>query len=333
MTVSLLALIIGLGSLGFSGWMWQQGQLQREDNAALTSTVTNLDSQLSKLDGRVQSGLGQLQQTQQSNATKMGQVEASVQEAKAQVIAEQQRLRNAKPQDWLLAEASYMVQMAERKLVLEQDSSTALTLLQDADSRLALLASPELKPVRQALQNDMAKVQSLPRVDRDGIGMAMEALVQELDALPLNRVELPEVTAAPQSNEVSTELSDWKANLVHSWHALMEDFITIRRRQDQVQPLLAPAQEWYLREHLRGKLLQAQLALYHGDQAAMAQALKTAQGWVRDYFNLESAQVESALARMAKWQQTKMPKVKSIQFESLPGLKQASDNKLLQEAP
>lgn len=331
--ISLVALIIGLGSLGFSGWVWHQDQQLREQKAALNAEVSHLKSQLQQQGGEFQQRLSQLQQAQLKNEQAMGAVDAHLATAQAQIQAEQQKLRTLQPKTWLLAEASFLTQIAERKLLLEYDPGTSLALLQDADSRLALLANNTLKPIRQALAKDMAAVQALPRIDRDGIAMGIEALVTQLDSLPLNRVELPEVLTPASPPTVSRNLADWRHNLLTSWHALMDDFITVRRRQEQVQPLLAPEQEWYLREHLRGKLLQAQLALYHGDQQAFSQALKTAQSWVRDYFNLDSSQVEAALTQLDQWQHIKLPQAQHIQFEALNQLMTLADKKLLQETP
>ncbi|WP_028116557.1 uroporphyrinogen-III C-methyltransferase [Ferrimonas senticii] len=333
LTISVVALLLGVGSLVFGGWMWQQGQLERESSAALGAEVSNLKQQLQQKGGELSATLEQLRQVQLGNQQAIGKVQAGFAQAEQTILAEQQKLKQLAPQSWLLAEASYLVQMAERKLVLEQDAATAIKLLQDADSRLALLGNPDLKPLRQALQNDLAMVQGLPQFDRDGVAMAIEALVREVDRLPLNRVQLPEVAEQPQSTELSDQINDWQANLSRSWQALMEDFITVRRRSEQVQPLLAPAQEWYLREHMRGKLLQAQLALYHGDQQALRQSLQTAQQWLQNYFDLDTSQVQAALARLQRWQAADMAQLKAVQFESLAGLKQAADDKLLREAP
>ncbi len=331
--ISLVALIIGLGSLGFSGWVWHQDQQLREQKAVLNAEVSHLKNQLQQQGGEFQQRLSQLQQAQLKNEQAMGAVDAHLATAQAQIQAEQQKLRTLQPKTWLLAEASFLTQIAERKLLLEYDPGTSLALLQDADSRLALLANNALKPIRQALAKDMAAVQALPRIDRDGIAMGIEALVIQLDSLPLNRVELPEVLTPSSLPTVSSNLADWRHNLLTSWHALMDDFITVRRRQEQVQPLLAPEQEWYLREHLRGKLLQAQLALYHGDQQAFTQSLKTAQSWVRDYFNVDSTQVEAALTQLDKWQHITLPQAQHIQFEALNQLMTLADKKLLQETP
>ncbi|GAA4887872.1 uroporphyrinogen-III C-methyltransferase [Ferrimonas pelagia] len=320
LAVALLALIVALGAGAFAAWQWQQDQQIRQDNAVLASQLAsieqNLQQQRQTLERRVERSEGQLQ----SAGEALSELRAQQQQVERNFEVERSRLRERKPRDWMIAEADYLVRMAARKLWLEHDPVTAVALLKDADSRLSLLAEPELTPVRQALADDVALIEGLPRSDRAGLALAMEALVQRIDQLPLNTVTLPDLSEAPTSTEISASANDWKQNLTNSWHALVDDFITVRRRQDSVTPLLAPEQAWYLREHLKGKLLQAQLALYHGDQQTMAQALLTAQDWIRDYFSLESAEVDSALGQLEQWRMTNIAPLQPIRLSASPAL-------------
>ncbi|XPE70163.1 uroporphyrinogen-III C-methyltransferase [Shigella boydii] len=48
--------------------------------------------------------------------------------------------------------------------------------------------------------------------------------------------------------ELSSSISEWRINLQKSWQNFMDNFITIRRRDDTAVPLLAPNQDIYLRE-------------------------------------------------------------------------------------
>ncbi|XPE50750.1 uroporphyrinogen-III C-methyltransferase [Shigella flexneri] len=43
-------------------------------------------------------------------------------------------------------------------------------------------------------------------------------------------------------------MSEWRINLQKSWQNFMDNFITIRRRDDTAVPLLAPNQDIHLRE-------------------------------------------------------------------------------------
>ena len=77
-------------------------------------------------------------------------------------------LDDKRPNDWMLAESEYLVRMAGRKLWLEHDIVSAITLLGNADERIKALNDPSLMPIRKALAEDIAKLKGMPRVDREG---------------------------------------------------------------------------------------------------------------------------------------------------------------------
>ncbi|MBY5922715.1 uroporphyrinogen-III C-methyltransferase [Ferrimonas balearica] len=305
--VGLLALVVAIGAAVFVGWQWQQEQELRQDNALL---------------------LGQLQELKQAMAQRSDTLERRIERGESaqsdhqmalvslreQQLEAQRRAAQRQPSDWMLAEADYLVRMASRKLWLEHDPDTALALLKDADNRLQTLGQDDLLPLRQALADDMASLSALPRLDRAGLSLGIESLIKRIDTLPLNTVTLPEAVESPERGEPSTTVSDWRTNLAKSWHALTDDFITVRRRQGAVQPLLAPEQEWYLREHLKGKLMQAQLALYQGHTDAFKEALSTARLWISDYFNLDDSAVQGALAQLDQWSDTQIGLTTPIRF-------------------
>ncbi|SHI01973.1 uroporphyrinogen-III C-methyltransferase [Ferrimonas marina] len=321
--VALIALLVAIGAGVFAGWQWQQDLALRETNAVLASQLKTLERDILQQHNALQQQRSDLEQKiqrsdgrHQEHSSAVAQLKSAQDEVKREIASEREKAQQRKPRDWMIAEADYLVRMASRKLWLEQDPATAEALLKDADSRLAMLGEAELTPIRKALASDLALLAKQPRNDRAGMALAMEALVQQIDSLPLNNVTLPELAAEPDSVEVSDDVSEWRANLSKSWRALTDDFITVSRRQGPVEPLLAPEQAWYLREHLKGKLLQAQLSLYHGDKPAMDQALATAQGWIRDYFDLSSAQVEGALNQLDSWRATDIAPLQPIRFSS-----------------
>src|SRR5699024_8270828 len=148
-------------------------------------------------------------------------------------------------------------------------------MLANADERLASLNDPSLTPVRRALADDIANVKSVKNVDREGIVIKLYSLIDqvgklELDGVIMARAEEPDFT-------VSESVSDWKENLKKSWASFSDNFVTVRRRDGQVEALLSPQQHWYLNENLKGKLLQAQLAVYRDQQDIYDSSLTQAQ--------------------------------------------------------
>lgn len=59
----------------------------------------------------------------------------------------------------------------------------------------------------------------------------------------------------------------------------MDNFITIRRRDDTAVPLLAPNQDIYLRENIRSRLLVAAQAVPRHQEETYRQALENVSTW------------------------------------------------------
>lgn len=241
---------------------------------------------------------------------------------------EQTQLRNhlvnvdqRSPKHWMAAEADYLVQMAGRKLWLEQDPITAARLLKSADTQIAKMGDPSLLPLRRALAQDIAQVKAIKRPDISGTVYEIDGVITQIDTLPLNQAT-PGLTQEPESDELTGSISDWQANLGKTWRALISDFVKIRKRQTDLAPLLSPQQSWYLTENIKNKLLQSQLALYRNDEVNFKQSMRLAHKWVYEYFDLKDDATQAVLFTMDNIAQLSVQPVAIHKFHSLPLLKQ-----------
>ncbi|GAK84761.1 uroporphyrinogen-III methyltransferase [Vibrio ponticus] len=172
----------------------------------------------------------QLQQTQSSltsevKATEQATIAKATEIAhRAEtVLAQQQKsieslqvavadVKGRRPNDWLLAEADYLVKLAGRKLFLEHDAESATLLMESADQRIAALNDPSLVPLRKSMANDITKLKTIPLIDRDGLVLRLTALQQQVDQLPLANAILPE-EKVQEPEKVSQDINDWQQNL------------------------------------------------------------------------------------------------------------------------
>ncbi len=222
---------------------------------------------------------------------------------------------------WMAAEADYLVEMAGRKLWLEQDPTTAWNLLKSADAQIAKMADPSLLPLRKALAQDMAQVKSVKRPDISGTVYEIDSVITELDQLPLNQAK-PASVSEPDDHGLSDSIKDWHANLDKTWRALIADFVKIRKRQTDLAPLLSPQQSWYLTENIKNKLMQAQLALYRSDDVNFKRSMRLARKWVYEYFDLKSDATQNVLSSIDSISAVSVHPVAIHKFHSLPLLEQ-----------
>ncbi|KGY11031.1 uroporphyrin-III methyltransferase [Vibrio tubiashii] len=278
----------------------------QQKNAQYQAQIDALQAQLKQTQNNVQSELESTKQQAISKATEITHRAETVLEQQQKSIESLQvavsEVQGRRPNDWLLAEADYLVKLAGRKLFLEHDAVSATQLMESADQRIAALNDPSLVPLRKSMANDITKLKSVPLVDREGLVLRITALQQQVDKLPLANALLPEAQKV-EKQIVSEDVNDWQNNLMTSLKDFSENFITFRTRDGNVIPLLSPQQHFYLKENIKAKLETAIKAVYVEQQDIYSTALKTADQWSTSFLNQDSNEVKefnSALELLAK---------------------------------
>lgn len=311
----MLAIVLAIGVY------WHGHQQAIEQANQIESLQQRLEQQQTKVDSQLQDASA----NQKKQLAKVTSSQDDINEQLASMSRKLLDLDSKRPNDWMLAEAEYLVRMAGRKLWLEKDTTSSAMMLANADERLASLNDPSLTPVRRALADDIANVKSVKNVDREGIVIKLNSLIDqvgklELDGVIMARAEEPDFT-------VSESVSDWKENLKKSWASFSDNFVTVRRRDGQVEALLSPQQHWYLNENLKGKLLQAQLAVYRDQQDIYDSSLTQAQQWLETYFADNSVR-QFMLEQIDELSKQQIKVDYPEQFSAQDSLKQLLDDRL-----
>ncbi|ELU4010822.1 uroporphyrinogen-III C-methyltransferase [Vibrio vulnificus] len=287
--LSILAIIIAL--LGTGGVAFQ---LQQQ-NSQYQAQIAALQNQLQQTQSAMSNELNQVKQETVAKATEVTH--------KAEVVLAQQQksieslqlamadVKGRRPNDWLLAEADYLVKLAGRKLFLEHDVVSATSLMESADQRIAALNDPSLVPLRKAMAKDITDLKTIPLIDRDGLVLRLTALQQQVDQLPLANAILPEAKTV-EKQQVSDDINNWQNNLMASLKAFSENFITFRTRDGNVIPLLSPEQHFYLKENIKAKIETAIKAVYQEQGEVYTTSLTTAEAWSKAFFNQDNNTVK-----------------------------------------
>ncbi|OAN19165.1 heme biosynthesis operon protein HemX [Photobacterium jeanii] len=279
-----IALVIALGAgLYYHGH--QQTQAQNAQMAQLNDQIAAMKQQLA---ASQQDTLGKVSQAMQRTDVTVEQQEKSISSLQM-ALAE---MKGRRPNDWLLAEADYLVKMAGRKLWLEHDVVSATVLLESADNRIAELNDPSLTPVRKAMNSDITALKSVARIDRDGLVLRLTSLQEEVANLPLANAIMPEAEKVEEA-AVSTSVNDWKTNLMTSLKNFSDHFITYRKRDGNVIPLLSPKQDFYLQENIKSKLETAIKAVYREEGELYGKSLTMAKEWAEQFYNQDAPATQS----------------------------------------
>lgn len=300
--LALLALLIAcaaLAGIGWPYWMLYQGQdpltlVASERLAAWETRIAELESARTGAE-RAERAAQSAAQEASAAARRAGEATAAVgalREAFADLSASTADAAPLDDRQWRLAEAAYLLRVANLRARMENDRDGARALLEAADALLADLDDYGLFPVREEIAKALTTLRSQPVADRVGLYLELEQLGERVAKLPL---DLPEFR---QPARTLAEDATWYEALGARTAGLLE-FRSDRR--EPVRPLLAPDEAVYLRHNLQLQLEQAQLALLRGHEVVWKDSLGDARRWVQDHFDREDPEaiaLTSALTRL-----------------------------------
>lgn len=292
--VGWLALLLVLAMGGGAAWLWPQlqaGKSELEDRLArLESSVgqeqTSFNDLESGLKREFESGLSSLESTLRNDAAALSENLAAVERELAGQRAELARFSANDRSSWLMAEAEYLLRLANQRLIMAGDTVAARALLGSADEVLKEIDDIGLHEVRGALAADLAAIRAVPTIDTQGIYLRLSALVEQADNLVIFQMQDREVMAAPEPAQ------DWQGRLRQGYEAALQklsDYIVIRRRDVPMQALMDPQWEGLVRQNLRMLLEQAQVALLSGNQTLYQESLQRAGQWVEQFKDSDEA--------------------------------------------
>ncbi|NND67007.1 MAG: uroporphyrinogen III, partial [Halioglobus sp.] len=288
--LALLLVLLLAGALG-GGAAWLYPQLQDREQrladrvAELESSggreQADLDALADRIGEELASGLAGVESTGSTirsellaRQSELDERLAALDERLAGIAQEQERFNASDRDAFLLAEAEYLLRLANQRLLMAGDADAARALLTSADGVLKELDDPGLHEARAAVAADLAAVRAIPSIDIEGIYLRIAALSEQANALVIFRMpEQGEATpAAPAEN--------WQERLQQGYRAALaklSEYIIIRRRDVPMQALMDPQWEGLVRQNLTMLLEQAQVALLSGNQVLYTESLERAQ--------------------------------------------------------
>jgi uroporphyrin-3 C-methyltransferase len=197
----------------------------------------------------------------------------------------------------VLAEVEQLLLIAGQQLQLAGNVKAALIAMQQADGRLQRLDRAALSGLRRAINNDMDKLRALPDVDVSAINSRLDNLISIVNRLPLVQdIRAAEENIAPVA---MTTDSSWKKLLREIWQEA-KNLVRIENTHLDEMPLLSPTQTFFLRENLKLRLISARIALLSRDESSFKYDIKTAQEWVRLYFDVKAGDGALAINALQK---------------------------------
>lgn len=281
--IAILSLVLAVG-LAF--WNWQQWQTRQATEQAISDLRQDTaqieeryDDRGSQQGDRLQALENRLAEQRELISTQQRQIDHNARE----LLEAGNRTRT----DWLLAEAEYLLRIANQRLQIEKDIRGSLSALQSADDVLAESDDVGVYAVRQQLAREIQSLKGIENVDRTGLYLKLEAAiasVHELTDQALVHEQAPGFRSGDQGDAAPESTNPF----VRGWHRFLDtlnEIVVMRRLDEPVKPLLSPDQSAWARLNLQLMLEEAELAVLRGNQALYDRALSKAITTVNDWYD------------------------------------------------
>ncbi|MEW8626688.1 MAG: uroporphyrinogen-III C-methyltransferase [Candidatus Thiodiazotropha sp.] len=292
--LSLLAVVVAL-IFGYRYWVEMKTTLEQlnSDLAAANQQQSQFAERLKQSRESFDKQQQQIAEQQQALAQQAERVKQAKEAGKKQdtqlyrSLAEIQTKLGGREGQWRVAEAEYLIRVANHRVTLMGDVSTALEALKSADERLSASGDPVWSGVREQLAREITQLKAVPIVDQAGISAELAALADQVARLPLRDEGIAltpnEGPADGEAMVVDSQGLALQKILDDLWQGF-KSMMVIRHHDRPVSAMLPPEQRYFLVQNLRLKLENAKAALMGQDSSLYSDSLNGALLWVDDYF-------------------------------------------------
>ncbi len=298
---ALVALLIGIGALTAGYFIWhevaRQADWQKEVIAQIDSRNQAMDQRLAQMKDRIETLLSDNLQRDREFRQALAKLSRE-QEALSSAFSRLRARLGRRLEGWILAEAQYLLEIANQRLRLFHDVVTAKAALREADQRITEADDPGLIPVREEIARELAALDAVSLPDVTGLGTRLAALAEQVDRLPIVDTtpgKGPQAADTTGADRTATPGDQgWRVLLSRIWQAFRE-LVSIQRTDTPIAPMLPPKEQFFLRANLALELEAARLALLREQPAFYRSSLDQAREWLTRFYDTEDAGVRAML--------------------------------------
>ena len=251
-------------------------------------------------------------------AAKAALLEARVAEASMQRSQIEELLQSVSRSrdENVVADVEAAVRVALQQSALTGSVEPLVATLKQADERLARYNQPRLERVRRAVGRDLDRVKALGAIDISSLTLRLDEAARLVDELPLLAVAEPRSKAAARAAATNTAASatasaaaqttaatppidtPWRSRATQWWQDSsrrvvdeVRALVRVTRIDHPEAMLVAPEQQFFIRENLKLRLLNARLALLSRQFEIAQTDIRDAQATLDRYFERSSKRV------------------------------------------
>ncbi len=228
--------------------------------------------------------------------------------------------------DWLVADAEYLLSVANLRLKLLGDIDTTVLALEAADERLLESGDSAAFKIREEIAKEINLLKRAPKIDIVGIFSKIRLIESEVSGLALflphaglklnldvEKTVTPAVEG-PKKDAIDTVLEGFKR------------LVKIRRADRNVDAVLTPQEVLFIQQQMKIKLELVKNALVQQDSKLYQAALDDSIDWLQESFKMDD---EEGLNMKSELVKLKAIKIQSRQPDIGRSLKLIRDLNML----
>ena len=214
--------------------------------------------------------------------------------------------------DAVLADVENAVSIAAQQLLVGANVQGALVALQDAESRLKRADAASVSPLRRLIARDIDRLRAVPLTDTASLTVRIDSVASAVDSFPMLAGAAPSDRSSLDPvppGESSSAITRLASSGLKGWNALkgeLQALIRVNRVDTPDALLLAPPQQYFVRENLRLILLSARFALLSRNDVVFRSDIGRAADWLAAYYDREQRAVANAIASLRLLQTTRI---------------------------
>lgn len=262
----------------------------REQLAGVQSQIANVNAEMTGKDNHFNQTLAEFSKLHEERlATARKELENSI-------LLVQRQLGKTRG-DWLLADAEYLLTVANQRLQLVGDVNTTRQALEAADQRLRESGDAAVFKVREQIAKELSLLNSAIVPDIVGLYAQIQQLQDTVENLA---VFLPHAGKAPEIPEKSNnDLSEHGHEILQQVAKQLEGYVVLRHTDQPVNAVLTPEEAHFIKQQLKVRLEMIQIALVQQNDALFSSSIADAKQWLKKNF-AENQQTEAFAAELDK---------------------------------
>lgn len=191
--------------------------------------------------------------------------------------------------DWLVADAEYLLSVANQRLHLMGDVNTTRIALEAADQRLRESGDTAAFKIREQIAKEISGLRTVVLPDMVGMYSSIQILKDKVNSLA---VLLPyagkPLTESKQVHD-HDQASDSDHDILNSALHLLEGYVTVKHADQPVTEIITQEDVEFIRQQLNVKLEMIKISLVQQNDALFQTNIADAKQWLNNNFTKNEA--------------------------------------------